>query len=130
MTRAAFIGLGAMGLPMACNLARAGVEVVGFDPRAERVESLVQAGGHGARSAQEAATSADVALTIPLNAEQVRDALFGPDGVLDGLPSGATVLVMSTIGPPAMRDIAAKVQERGMRVIDAPVTGGAQGATA
>lgn len=130
MTRVAFIGLGAMGLPMATNIARAGIDITGYDPRSERGQALASAGGHAARSAQEAATGADVALVIPLNGDQVRSALFGPDGVADGLERGSTVIVMSTIGMPALRDIAAQLAARGLDCVDAPVTGGAQGATA
>ena len=103
--RIAFIGLGAMGLPMASNIARAGLDVVGFDVRPEPLSSLAEAGGKAAHSAQEAASNADVAIVIPLNARQVQDALFGPDGVLDGLPRGSTVIVMATIGAQASPSI-------------------------
>jgi 3-hydroxyisobutyrate dehydrogenase-like beta-hydroxyacid dehydrogenase len=128
--RVAFIGLGAMGLPMASNVARAGLDVVGFDVRQEPLQRLVQAGGKAAHSAHEAAAEADVAIVIPLNAQQVGDALFGPDGVLDGLSRGGTVVVMATIGAQAVREIAASLRERGYACVDAPVTGGAQGAEA
>ena len=128
--RIAFIGLGAMGLPMASNIARAGLDVVGFDVRPEPLTSLADAGGKAAHSAQEAASNADVAIVIPLNARQVQDALFGPDGVLDGLPKGSTVIVMATIGAQALRAIASKLAEGGYACVDAPVTGGAQGAQA
>jgi 3-hydroxyisobutyrate dehydrogenase len=119
-----------MGLPMASNIVRASLEVAGFDPRQERVQRLVSAGGRGASSAQEAASGADVALVIPLNAAQVRQAVLEPGGVLDGLVPGGTVVVMATIGPPAVREIAEAVRARGFALVDAPVTGGAQGAEA
>ena len=130
MRRVAFVGLGAMGLPMARNLVRGGLDVAGFDPRQQAVQALAQAGGQAADSAHAAADGADVALVIPLNAAQVRQAVLEPGGVLDGLAPGGTVVVMATIGPPAMREIAQAVQARGGQVVDAPVTGGAQGAEA
>jgi 3-hydroxyisobutyrate dehydrogenase len=128
--RVAFVGLGAMGLPMATNIARAGFAITGFDPRQERVQALVQAGGKEATSAHEAAQGADVALVIPLDAAQVRQAVLDPGGVLDGLAPSGTVVAMATIGVPAVREIAQAVQSRGFSFVDAPVTGGAQGAQA
>jgi 3-hydroxyisobutyrate dehydrogenase-like beta-hydroxyacid dehydrogenase len=69
-------------------------------------------------------------LAIPFDGHQVRQVLLGPDGALDGLEPGGTVVVMSTIGARMVKDIARDVQARGFRVVDAPVTGGVQGAKA
>lgn len=128
MRHIGFVGLGAMGLPMASQLVKAGLDVAGFDPRQEQVQALTSAGGRGAGSPREAATGADVALVIPLNAAQVRQAVVEPGGVLEGLEAGSTVVVMATIGAPAVREIAEAVQARGCALVDAPVTGGVQGA--
>src|SRR5207302_3051607 len=119
-----------MGLPMATNLVRGGMLTVGFDPRRERAQSLIDMGGHAAASPQEAATEADVVIAIPFDGTEVREALLGPDGALDGLRQNSTVIVMSTIGPRAMREIAGEMEGRGFSVVDAPVAGGAQGAEA
>lgn len=128
--RVAFLGLGSMGLPMAINVARAGFLTTGFDPKREQVQAFAAAGGHAAASPQEAATGADIVLAIPFDGHQVRQVLLGPDGALDGLDAGGTVVVMSTIGASMVKDIAREVEARGFLIVDAPVTGGVQGATA
>ncbi|MBV9354001.1 MAG: NAD(P)-dependent oxidoreductase [Chloroflexi bacterium] len=124
----AFLGLGEMGLPMAANLARAGVAVQGFDPRPERAAQLAEFGGEPRPSAAEAADGAEAAIAIVFDGRQCREALLGPGGALEQLPTSAPVMVMSTIGVDAMRSLAAEVQGAGYQVVDAPVTGGAHGA--
>lgn len=126
--RVAFLGLGQMGLPMAGNLVEAGFDVRGYDPRRDRSDQLAMAGGRAASSASEAAASAETAVVIPFDGAQCREALLGQDGALEALTPGGLVVVMATIGPPAMRDLAARVAERGFAVVDAPVTGGTHGA--
>lgn len=128
--RIAFVGLGAMGLPMASNLAEAGFEVAGFDVRPERSALLAERGGIAAPTPAEAARGADALVAIPFDADQVHAALWGADGALDTLPPGRLVILMSTVGPRAMRSLAEQVVARGHRVVDAPVTGGATGAAA
>lgn len=130
ISKVAFIGLGAMGLPMASNLVEAGFEVAGFDVLPERSAALAERGGQAAGSPAEAAVDAQVVAAIPFDAEQEREALLGPGGALETLPPGSLVLLMATIGPAAMRELAAEITARGNRVIDAPVTGGAAGAEA
>jgi len=120
----AFVGLGAMGLPMARRLLGAGVAVAGYDPRAERAAALAAAGGRAAPSAEAAADGAEAALLIPFDAAQLREALLGPAGALHRLPRGAPVVAMATIGPAAARELADAVVARGGAYVDAPVTGG------
>ena len=129
-TRIAFLGLGAMGLPMAANLAEAGFEVAGFDVRPERSALLVERGGVAAPTPAEAARDADALVAIPFDADQIRASLWGPDGAFETLAPGRLVILMSTIGPREMRTLADEVVKAGHRVVDTPVTGGATGAAA
>jgi L-threonate 2-dehydrogenase len=130
VTTVAFVGLGAMGLPMAQNLVRAGLDVVGFDLRPERGQALVGSGGRAAGSPAEASAEAEVAMVIPFDGDQLRQALLGSGGVLDRLPSGGLVIGMATAGPRRVREVADAVTERGHAYVDAPVTGGVYGAEA
>ncbi|SDS12045.1 2-hydroxy-3-oxopropionate reductase [Jiangella sp. DSM 45060] len=126
MTAIGFIGLGVMGGPMAANLVRAGFDVTGFNRSPAKVERLVAAGGRGAASAAEAAEGADVVITVLPDSPDVEAVLL--DGVLDVLAPGAVVVDMSTIRPDVARSLATAGDERGIRVLDAPVSGGEQGA--
>jgi 3-hydroxyisobutyrate dehydrogenase len=128
--RIAFLGLGAMGLPMAANLAEAGFEVAGFDVRPQRAALLAERGGATAGTPAEAASGADALVAIPFDDDQIRASLWGKDGALEALAPGRLVILMSTVGPRAMRGLADDLAARGYRVVDAPVTGGATGAAA
>src|SRR4051794_22818077 len=125
-----FLGLGAMGLPMAANLVEAGFDVTGFDVLPERVAELRAQGGRGATSAAESARGARVVAAIPFDGEQIRQTMLGEGGALETLAPGSLVILMATVGPRALRDLAAEIVARGYRVVDAPVTGGAAGAKA
>lgn len=124
-----FIGLGAIGTPMAANLAKAGFEVRGYDVRAESVASLVSAGGKPATSAADAAAGADLLILMVVNAAQAEQVLFG-DGGAAALPAGGIVALMSTCPPGAVADLAARVEALGRGFVDAPVSGGVAGARA
>ncbi|SEE20692.1 2-hydroxy-3-oxopropionate reductase [Jiangella alba] len=126
MTAIGFIGLGVMGGPMAANLVRAGFDVAGFNRSPAKVQRLVDVGGRGAASAVAAAEGADVVITVLPDSPDVEAVLL--DGVLDVLAPGAVVVDMSTIRPDVARSLAAAGDERGVRVLDAPVSGGEQGA--
>lgn len=129
MTTISFIGLGSMGLPMACNLVRAGFAVRGFDVRKQAIDSLVAAGGTGAGSAAEAAKDTEVLVLMVVNAEQAATVLFDA-GTLAAVKPDAAVVLMSTCPPDAVIDIATRVEAAGRRFVDAPVSGGVVGATA
>jgi L-threonate 2-dehydrogenase len=129
MTTVSFIGLGSMGLPMACNLVRAGFAVRGFDVRQQAVDSLVAVGGKGAASAAEAAKDAEVLVLMVVNAEQAATVLFDA-GTLAAVKPDAVVVLMSTCPPDAVIAIAVRVEAAGRRFVDAPVSGGVVGATA
>ena len=121
-----FIGLGAMGLPMAKNLLLKQFRVRGFDTRAAAIEALSAAGGTGATSAAEAAANAGTLILMVVNAAQANAVL---DTALDALAPGATVILMATCAPAAAASLSARVTATGRRFVDAPVSGGIAGAT-
>lgn len=125
-TRVGFIGLGAMGEPMAASLSRAGYAVTAsVHRRREALERLRSAHGvtEAANPATVAAGAGVVVLCVP-DAPQVEEALFAGDGVAAGAAPGTLVVDMSTISPVASRRFAARLNERGLRFVDAPVSGG------
>lgn len=129
MSKIAFVGLGAMGMPMALNLVAAGHDVVGYDLRVEPMEALVAAGGASSLSATHASASADILMLMVVNAAQARRILF-EGGALDALPEGAVVVLTATCPPAEVVAIAAEVTATGRYFVDAPVSGGTAGAKA
>lgn len=128
--RIGWIGLGAMGAPMAANLVRAGYEVVVHNRTPDRQEPLRQMGAAVAASPAEAATGAGVVVTMVSDTPDVEQVLFGPHGAVDAMSEGSVVVDMSTIDPEATRTFASKARERGSGYVDAPVSGGTEGAEA
>lgn len=128
MTTIAFIGLGVMGGPMAANLVKAGHDVVGFNPHPKPVERLVDAGGRGAVSAAEAVGGVDVVITMVPDSADVQAVALGDDGIYAHLTAGALHIDMSSIRPDVSASVAAAARKRGLRALDAPVSGGEQGA--
>jgi 3-hydroxyisobutyrate dehydrogenase len=124
MERLAFVGLRAMGSPMAKRLAGAGFELKVFDVLDERTHPLIELGAVRAASLGEAAESTEALVLMVANAEQAKGALFGEGGAAEALPEGAALVVMSTIGPEAVRELADGLAGRGLRTLDAPVSGG------
>ena len=122
------IGLGAMGGHMARRLVQAGFTVWGHDINAEAIQRLRRDGGHAAADAAEAASNAAVVLLMVASAAQSEQVLFGPDGVLTTLPEGRTVMVCSTVPPDFMEQLGQRLGERGVLLLDAPVSGGVSGA--
>jgi 2-hydroxy-3-oxopropionate reductase len=128
MTTVGFIGLGIMGGPMAANLVKAGFEVVGHNRSPDPVRRLVDAGGRGAASVAEAVASADVVVTMVPDSPDVEAVALGADGVYASARPGTLHVDMSSIRPDVARRLAEAGRERGLRVLDAPVSGGEQGA--
>ena len=128
MTTVAFIGLGIMGGPMAANLVKAGYEVVGYNRSPEPVERLVAAGGRGATGVAEAVAGADVVITMLPDSPDVETVALGPDGVFARAKPGVLYIDASTIRPAVAAHLTAEGAQRGIRVVDAPVSGGEQGA--
>lgn len=127
MTRIGFVGLGAMGMPMARNLLAKGFAVRGFDTRASAVGEFGAAGGEPAADAAAAADGADALVLMVVNAAQASAVLFD-GGALERLPRGAVVVLMATCAPGTVAALAERVLAAGRQFIDAPVSGGVVGA--
>ncbi len=126
------IGLGLMGRPMGMNLLKAGHSLTVWNRTASRADELVAAGAVLAKTPREVAAASDVLLTIVSDPAALETVLWGQDGkndgALGGLKSGSIYIDSSTISPSLVKKIAAACQERGVRFLDAPVTGGDWGA--
>jgi len=129
MTRVGFVGLGAMGAPMARNLLAKGFAVRGFDMRAEALEELAAAGGERGADAATAADGADLLVLMVVNAAQAASVLFD-GGALERLPAGRCVVLMATCPPGTVASLAERVEATGRHLVDAPVSGGVVGARA
>ena len=119
-----FVGLGAMGGPMALNLARAGFALVVHDIDAAKTEPPRAAGAEVAGSAERVAAAVKRTIVIVETTGQAEDVILGPGGIVHGAGPGHVVLCMSTIDPFAARDIAERLAARGIAMLDAPVSGG------
>ena len=122
--RIGFIGLGIMGKPMARNLIRAGHELSVYDRHPENIALLTEAGATGCASPREVAARSDLIITMLQNSPNVREAVLGRDGVLEGAKPGTILVDTSSIAPLASQEICAACAERGVRMLDAPVSGG------
>ena len=119
-----FVGLGAMGGGMAANIARAGFKVIGFDIDAAKIDALAQAGGVGASSVAEVAGQADRTITMVETTAQTEDVLLGANGIADVADCGHSIAMMSTIDPTATKSMSRALAEKGIGMVDAPVSGG------
>jgi 3-hydroxyisobutyrate dehydrogenase len=128
MQRVAFLGLGTMGAAMAANLARAGFPVAAWNRTPGRAPELQELGVTTATTPSEAAASAEIVVVCVSDTPDVEAVLFGPDGVVEGAASGTLIIDCSTIAPSGSWDFAARLRERGLRMVDAPVSGGSEGA--
>jgi len=128
--RIGFVGLGIMGKPMARNLLKAGYALTVYSRRRESVEALIAEGAQGAYSPREVGERSTVVITMVTDTPDVQQVVLGSDGILSGLPSGGTIIDMSTISPTATREIAVATQTKGIHFLDAPVSGGEGGAIA
>lgn len=119
-----FIGLGIMGKPMSKNLLKAGYEVVVCDVVKASVDELVVAGAKAAANPKEVAEQADIIITMLPNSPHVKTVVLGENGVIEGAKKGAVVADMSSIAPLVSREVAQKLAEKGIEMLDAPVSGG------
>jgi 3-hydroxyisobutyrate dehydrogenase len=126
--RVAFLGLGTMGAAMAANLARAGFAVAAWNRTAGRAPELTDLGIEIARNPAEAAARADIIVICVSDTPDVEAVLFGQDGVVGGARAGALIVDCSTIAPSGSWDFAARLKEHGLSMVDAPVSGGSEGA--
>ena len=126
--KVAFVGMGTMGAPMALNILRAGHEVVVYNRTREKELPLADAGALRADTPREAAKGAGIIITCVSDTPDVEAVILGDDGIIHGAPAKSLVIDMSTISPAATRHIAAKLADRKIRMLDAPVSGGSEGA--
>jgi 3-hydroxyisobutyrate dehydrogenase len=124
----AFLGLGTMGAAMAANLARAGFTVRAWNRTPGRAPELEELGVALAPTPAAAAAASDTVVLCVSDTPDVEAVLFGPDGVVDGARSGTLIIDCSTIAPSGSWDFAGRLRERGLRMVDAPVSGGSEGA--
>ncbi len=123
-----FIGLGIMGMPMARNLIKAGFEVVVYNRTTSKAEQMASEGAKKADSPKELAKETPVVITIVSDTPDVESVILGENGVIEGIKPDSVVIDMSTISPQATQKIAACLKEKGAHMLDAPVSGGDQGA--
>lgn len=124
----AFIGLGIMGSPMAANLVKAGHHVTGYNLTRPPVDALVAVGGHGASGIAEAVRDAEVVITMVPADPQVEQVVLGEGGVLEHARPGTLLIDMSSITPQTSIKVEAAARAKGVRTLDAPVSGGEAGA--
>jgi len=126
--RVGFVGLGTMGGAMAANVARAGHQVSAWNRSPGRAAGLADLGIELTDTASAAAAASELVVTIVSDTPDVEAVLFGPGGVAEGATPGSLVVDMSTISPSATRDFATRLAARGVAMLDAPVSGGSEGA--
>ena len=119
-----FIGLGAMGKHMAKNLIKAGYDLTVHDLNPQPVKELVSSGAKGAKSCAEAAKGVEVVITMLPADDEVKTVCLGPGGVLEGAKPGTVLIDMSSIAPHTSKQVAAEAQKKGVKFLDAPVSGG------
>lgn len=123
-----FIGLGVMGQKMATNVVKAGFDLTVYDVVKENVEKLEALGAKSGSSAADVASNCDIVLTSLPNSAIVEAVILGKNGVLEGAKAGTTIVDLSSITPKSIRKIHKIASEKGVEVMDAPVSGGASGA--
>jgi len=128
MNKVGFVGLGNMGIGMAKNLLKNGFELTGYDLREERLNELSRLGGKPAANCREVAENSEAVFVMVLNGEQVKEVVLGERGLLEGLKPNSTIIVSATIHPSEVREIEPPVLDKGINLIDTPVSGGKPGA--
>ncbi len=126
--RIGFVGLGIMGLPMARNALKAGFPVTVTNRSLDKATPLTAEGAAIAKTPREVAERSDIVVTMVTSSPDVEAVTFGPDGIADGAHPGLLVIDMSSISPVATRAFAERADEKGFRMLDAPVSGGEIGA--
>ena len=126
--RIGFVGLGIMGRGMAMNLIRAGFELTVWNRTTSRTAPFADAGARVGKTPADVAQHSDIIITCVSDTPDVQKVILGDDGVIHGAQAGALVIDMSTISPQATKDIAAKLEEKGVHMLDAPISGGSEGA--
>ncbi len=125
-----FIGTGTMGQPMLANLVEKGFQVVAYDLVPAALDAAARLGAGPAGSVREAAADCDLVITMLPSSANVEAVYLGAGGIIEGASAGRLCVDMSTIDPGTSQRVAARLNERGLRFLDAPVSGGVGGATA
>jgi 3-hydroxyisobutyrate dehydrogenase len=126
--RIGFVGLGTMGAAMAANLAKAGFPVTGWNRTPGRAPQLAETGVTIAETPAAVAADSEIVVICVSDTPDVEAVLFGPDGIVEGAREGTLIVDCSTIAPSGSWDFAARLRERGLSMVDAPVSGGSEGA--
>lgn len=124
MKKIGFIGLGIMGKPMSKNLLKAGYELVVLDRNQSAVDEIVELGAKSAATPKEVAQQVEAIITMLPNSPHVKEVVLGENGVIEGAKEGLVVIDMSSIAPLVSREIYEALKEKGVKMIDAPVSGG------
>jgi 2-hydroxy-3-oxopropionate reductase len=124
MKKIGFIGLGIMGKPMSKNLLRAGYPLLIYDIVPAALDEIVRAGAEKATSPKDVAARTDVIITMLPNSPHVKEVVLGKNGIIEAARPGSILIDMSSIAPLVSREIAAKLAEKKIRMLDAPVSGG------
>ncbi|MBU7591122.1 2-hydroxy-3-oxopropionate reductase [Metabacillus halosaccharovorans] len=119
-----FIGLGIMGRPMSKNLLNAGYELVVVDRNPSVTKEYIDLGATIVKTPREVVEASDVVITMLPNSPEVKEVVLGEDGVIKGASEGKVLIDMSSIAPLISREVASKLIEKGMEMLDAPVSGG------
>ena len=128
LTKVGFIGLGLMGRSMAINLIRAGYSLTVWNRTKSKMNELIQIGAKPADSPKDVAENSDVVITMVSDSPDVEAVIMGDRGIVEGAHEGQIIIDMSTISPEVTRGIASSLKERGVEMLDAPVSGGDIGA--
>lgn len=118
------IGLGSMGLGSALALCDAGFDVIGFDINEEACRKLSAGGGRTVDCPASVARATRIVLIVVVNSQQVEQVLFGPDGLVESLPPGGLIIQCATVAPSFARQLGERLAEKGLEMLDAPISGG------
>lgn len=124
MYKIGFIGLGIMGKPMARNLLKAGYPLIVYDINSNVIKQLINEGAKEGGSSEDVASQSEVIITMLPNSPDVEDVILGKNGVIEGVKSGSIVIDMSSIAPSVSKEIAEKLLQKNVVMLDAPVSGG------
>lgn len=119
-----FIGLGIMGKPMSLNLIKAGYKLIVYDVRPETMHELTMKGAEAGTSPKHVAENSEIIITMLPNSPQVQEVVLGKEGILEGAKPGTLLIDMSSIAPLVSVELSKKAKERGVEMLDAPVSGG------
>ena len=124
MKEIGFIGVGIMGKPMAKNLIDAGYKVISYDIVEDALNEIVEYGANRGTSPKNIAENSDIILTMLPNSPQVKEVVLGENGVIEGVKEGQILIDMSSIDPLASQEVARELEKKGVKMLDAPVSGG------